>query len=118
LPTEFGFAAAAHPHDRDTFHVIPLDPGHGRAMPDGKACVWRTEDAGSSWQRSDNGLPQDNAFVGVLREGMANDTYDVPGYYFGTSTGQVFASNDDAASWTEIASYLPAISSVEVAILD
>ena len=27
LPTEFGFAAAAHPHDRDSFYVIPLDPG-------------------------------------------------------------------------------------------
>ena len=118
LPTEFGFAAAAHPHDRDTFHVIPLDPGHGRTMPDGKACVWRTEDAGSSWRRADQGLPQGGAFVGVLREGMANDTHDVPGYYFGTSTGHLFASNDDAASWTEIASYLPPISSVEVAVLD
>ena len=117
LPTEFGFAAAAHPHDRDTFHVIPLDPGHGRTMPDGKACVWRTEDAGSTWRRADNGLPQEDAYLGVLREGMANDTYDVPGYYFGSSTGQVFASNDDAASWSEIASYLPAISSVEVAML-
>ena len=118
LPTEFGFAAAVHPHDRDTFHVIPLDPGHGRTMPDGKAAVWRTTDAGSTWARADNGLPQEDAFLGVLREGMAGDTYDVPGYYFGTSTGQVFASNDDAASWREIASYLPAISSVEVAILD
>ena len=36
LPTEFGFAAAAHPHDRDTFYVVPLDPGHGRCMPDGR----------------------------------------------------------------------------------
>jgi photosystem II stability/assembly factor-like uncharacterized protein len=117
LPTEFGFAAAAHPHDRDTFHVIPLDPGHGRTMPDGKACVWRTEDAGSSWRRADSGLPQDGAWIGVLREGMANDTYDVPGYYFGTSTGQIFASADDAGSWSEIAAYLPAISSVEVAML-
>jgi photosystem II stability/assembly factor-like uncharacterized protein len=118
LPTEFGFAAAAHPHDRDTFHVIPLDPGHGRTMPDGKAAVWRTTDAGSSWTQLTKGLPQENAFVGVLREGMAGDTYDVPGYYFGTSTGQVFASADDGESWNEIASYLPAISSVEVAILD
>ena len=42
LPTEFGFAAGAHPHDRDTFYVIPLDPGHGRCMPDGSAAVWRT----------------------------------------------------------------------------
>ena len=58
LPTEFGFAAAAHPHDRDTFYVIPLDPGHGRVMPEGKAAVWRTRDAGSSWQRLDDGLPQ------------------------------------------------------------
>jgi hypothetical protein len=49
---------------------------------------------------------------------MAADTYDVPGYYFGTSTGQVFASADDGESWTEIASYLPAISSVDVAIVD
>ena len=37
LPTEFGFAAAVNPHDRDTFLVIPLDPGHGRTMPDGQA---------------------------------------------------------------------------------
>jgi photosystem II stability/assembly factor-like uncharacterized protein len=117
LPTEFGFAAAAHPHDRDSFYVIPLDPGHGRTMPDGKAAVWRTEDAGSSWRRLDRGLPQEAAFLGVLREGMAIDAYDVPGLYFGTSTGQVFASADEGESWNEIASYLPAISSVEVAIL-
>ena len=46
LPTEFGFAAGAHPHDRDTFYVIPLDPGHGRCMPDGSAAVWRTKRRG------------------------------------------------------------------------
>jgi hypothetical protein len=49
---------------------------------------------------------------------MSADTYDVPGYYFGTSTGQVFASADDGESWAEIASYLPPISSVAVAVLD
>jgi photosystem II stability/assembly factor-like uncharacterized protein len=118
LPTEFGFAAAVHPHDRDTFYVIPLDPGHARCMPDGKAAVWRTRDAGSSWQRLDRGLPQEDAHVGVLREGMAIDTYDQPGLYFGTSTGQLFASADEGDSWTEISSYLPGITSVEVAVVD
>jgi hypothetical protein len=117
LPTEFGFAAAAHPHDRDTFYVIPLDPGHGRIMPEGRAAVWRTRDAGSSWQRLDRGLPQRDAHLGVLREGLAVDSLDVPGFYFGTSTGQVFASADEGDSWNEIASYLPAISSVEVAVI-
>ena len=118
LPTEFGFAAATHPHDKETFYVIPLDPGHGRTMPDGQAAVWRTQDAGESWQAMRTGLPQQDAFVGVLREGMAIDTHESPGVYFGTSTGQVFASADAGESWSEIASYLPAISSVEVAILD
>jgi photosystem II stability/assembly factor-like uncharacterized protein len=117
LPTDFGFAAAAHPHDRDTFYVIPLDPGHGRIMPDGHAAVWRTRDAGSTWQRLDKGLPTQDAHLGVLREGMAIDSDDVPGLYFGTSTGQVFASADEGDSWNEIASYLPAISSVEVAVI-
>jgi photosystem II stability/assembly factor-like uncharacterized protein len=118
LPSDFGFAAAAHPHDRDSFYVIPLDPGHGRCMPEGHAAVWRTRDAGSTWQRLDRGLPQQDAHLGVLREGLAIDTFDAPGLYFGTSTGQVFASVDEGESWSEIASYLPAIASVEVAVLD
>jgi photosystem II stability/assembly factor-like uncharacterized protein len=117
LPSEFGFAAAAHPQDRDTFYVIPLDPGHGRTMPEGKAAVWRTRDAGGSWQRLDNGLPQNDAYLGVLRAAMTADEYDSPGLYFGTSTGQIFASTDDGDSWREIAGYLPPISSVEVAVI-
>lgn len=118
LPSDFGFAAATHPHDRDVFYVIPLDPGHGRIMPEGKAAVWRTQDAGSSWQRLTNGLPQEDAHLGVLREGMAIDAFDEPGLYFGTSTGQVFASTDAGDTWSEVASYLPSISSVEVAVVD
>jgi photosystem II stability/assembly factor-like uncharacterized protein len=118
LPTEFGFACAAHPHDRDTFYVIPLDPGHGRVMPEGHAAVWRTKDAGGTWQRLDAGLPDRDAHLGVLREGMTIDSYDTPGLYFGTSTGQVFASADEGEHWSELAGYLPAISSVEVAVLE
>ena len=118
LPTEFGFAAAAHPHDRETFYVVPLDGGHGRCMPEGRAAVWRTRDAGSTWQRLDRGLPQRDAHVGVLREGMTIDALDVPGVYVGTSTGQVFASADEGETWAEIASYLPPIWSVEVAVTD
>jgi photosystem II stability/assembly factor-like uncharacterized protein len=118
LPTEFGFAAAAHPHDRETFYVIPLDPGHGRTMPDGRAAVWRTRDAGAGWERLDRGLPQEGAHVGVLREGMAIDSHDEPGLYFGTSTGELFASADEGETWTEVARYLPPIRSVEAAVVE
>ncbi len=118
LPSDFGFPAAAHPHDRDTFYVIPVDPGHGRVMPEGRAAVWRTQDAGETWQRLDRGLPQRDAYLGVLREGLAIDGLDEPSLYFGTSTGQVFASADEGEGWTEIASYLPGIASVEVALVE
>ena len=118
LPSEFGFAAATHPHDKDTFFVIPLDPLHARTMPDGQAAVWRTQDAGSSWQKLTKGLPQEHAHLGVLRAAMSIDRQDTPGLYFGTSTGQVFASSDTGDSWVEIADHLPAIWSVEVATVD
>jgi len=118
LPGDFGFPAAVHPHDRDTFYVIPVDGGHGRTMHDGKATVWRTRDAGSSWQPMRKGLPQEDAHLGVLRQAMVIDTHDVPGLYFGTSTGQVFASADEGETWSEIVGYLPGISSVDVAMLD
>jgi photosystem II stability/assembly factor-like uncharacterized protein len=118
LPSEFGFAAAAHPHERDTFYVVPLDPLHARTMPEGKAAVWRTRDAGSNWEKLTNGLPQDGAHLGVLRAAMTTDREGEPGVYFGTSTGQLFASVDEGDSWTQLADYLPTIWSVEVATID
>ena len=118
LPSDFGFAAAVHPHDRDTFYVVPLDPGHGRVMPEGKATVWRTKDGGSSWEPLRRGLPQEGAHLGVLRQGMAVDSLDSAGLYVGTSTGQVFASVDEGDTWAQVADYLPGISSVEVAVVD
>src|SRR5918998_1282904 len=51
LPSEFGFPAAAHPHDRDGFYVIPVDAMQGRTAPEGQLAVWRTLDAGGTWQK-------------------------------------------------------------------
>jgi hypothetical protein len=84
-------------------------------MPEGEAAVWRTRNAGESWEKLTRGLPQDHAHLGVLRAAMAADRDDAPGLYFGTSTGQLFASIDEGDSWSEIASHLPPIWSVEVA---
>ena len=57
-----------------------------------------------------------HAHLGVLREGLAADHLDAPGIYFGTSTGQLFASTDDGESWRELAGYLPGIASVEAVV--
>ena len=34
--TNSGWRRAGHPHDRDVFYVIPLDPDHARTAPDGQ----------------------------------------------------------------------------------
>jgi hypothetical protein len=114
LPSEFGFGMVSHPRDAKTAWVIPLtSPEEGRFMPDGAAAVWRTQDGGDSWVRGDAGLPQQNAYMGVLREAMARDDLDPTGVYFGTSTGQLWASADAGATWSDVVTTLPPIWSVE-----
>lgn len=119
LPSQFGFPLAIHPHDPSTIYVIPhSEPDAGRHMIDGHAAVWSSRDRGDSWRRLDNGLPRDDAYLTVLREGMAMDTLDPAGVYFGTENGQVFGSADEGAQWQLIADFLPPVWSVEAAVVD
>lgn len=119
LPSDFGFPMAAHPRDPMTVWTIPLNGAdQGRYVPGGSTGVWRTHDGGDSWTRSGEGLPQKDAFIGVLREAMAVDGLDPVGVYFGTSTGQLYGSNDEGRSWQLVADNLPPIWSVDAAILD
>ncbi len=118
LPSEFGFVAAGHPRDAATMWTIPLSPPEaGRYMPGGAAAVWRTRDRGSSWERLSRGLPQEDAFMTVLREAMAVDRLDPVGVYFGTSGGELWASRDEGESWEVAASHLPEVWSVEALVV-
>lgn len=117
LPSDFGFPLGVHPRDPETLWVIPLQ-GEGRHMPAGQSAVWRSRDGGQSWEQLTAGLPQAHSYLGVLREGMAVDSLDQAGVYFGTNTGQLFASFDEGDTWGKIADYLPPILSVEVAVLE
>lgn len=117
LPSSFGFPSAAHPTDPDTLYLIPLNGDSvGRFMPEGSTAVYRTRDAGKSWQALRNGLPQEHAFFGVLRQAMATDPLDPAGIYFGTSSGSLYASNDEGENWHAVAHHLPAILSVETLV--
>jgi hypothetical protein len=116
LPSDFGYALALDPRDPDVAYVIPEESSHMRATVDGKLRVYRTRDAGGSWRALTRGLPQEHAYVSVLREAMDTDTLDPCGVYFGTTTGQLFASADNGDSWTLIAGFLPKILCVSVAV--
>jgi photosystem II stability/assembly factor-like uncharacterized protein len=119
LPSTFGFPIAVHPHDPSTIWTVPLNgDDRGRYMPDGRAAVWMSRDEGASWTPQTDGLPQQDAYLGVLREAMAVDRHDEAGVYIGTSTGQLFGSRDEGRRWRLLADFLPGISSVEVVQLD
>ena len=114
---DIGFPIELHPRDPDTAWVFPMDGSDvwPRTTPDGRPSVYRTRDAGQSWQRFDAGLPVEKAWLTVLRQAMTVDHADPVGVYFGTTTGQVWASADEGESWTRIAEHLPHVYSVELA---
>ena len=119
LPSSFGFASAVHPRDPDTLFLLPLNGDSiGRYVPDGRAAVWRTRDAGRSWQSLREGLPQENVYFGVLRQAMAGDALDPVGVYFGASSGELYASADEGETWRCLARHLPTITSIETLVVE
>ena len=116
VPSDFGFVMTIHPTDPDTIYIVPLD-GMMRTGPDGKLRVYRSRDAGGSWEAMTRGLPQDDAYETVLRDGMDVDSLAPAGVYFGTRSGKVFASADDGSSWRLVREGLPPVVCVKAAVL-
>jgi len=116
LPSDFGYVIGIDPADPDRCWVIPEESGHLRAVCEGRLRVYESTDGGCSWIARTQGLPQEQAWVTVLREAMATDGLRPCGVYFGTSTGHVFVSREGSA-WREIATHLPKVLSVEATVL-
>lgn len=116
LPSRFGFPFAIDTHDPDMVFIVPLTGQESRVIPDGKMTVWRSRDRGASWEPRSSGLPE-NAYLTILREGMAVDGCEPSGVYVGTKTGQLFLSRDGGDNWELMADFLPPIYSVSTAMV-
>jgi photosystem II stability/assembly factor-like uncharacterized protein len=116
LPSRFGFPIAVHPTDPRTIYIALEESDQYRLSVDGQFSVWRSRDAGDSWERMTKGLPEKSHLV-VLREDMATDSFEYAGIYVGTNTGQLFYSRDSGDSWDLLADFLPPIQSVEAAVV-
>jgi photosystem II stability/assembly factor-like uncharacterized protein len=113
LPSRFGFPVAADANDPRRAYVAPLEGDFSRIPPGGHFAVWATDNRGKEWTKLDSGLPEISYFT-VLRDGMVADQEDPCGVYFGTTTGQLFASRNQGNSWEKITDGLPPILSVSV----
>jgi photosystem II stability/assembly factor-like uncharacterized protein len=113
---DIGFPIELHPRDPDTAWVFPMDGTDvwPRTSPDGRPAAYVTRDAGDSWTRADGGLPS-TAWYTVKRQAMCVDARDPVGVYFGTTSGELWASRDEGATWASVGQHLPEIYSVEVA---
>jgi hypothetical protein len=116
---DIGFPLVLHPRDPETLWVFPMDGTSvwPRTSPGGKPAVYITQNAGKKWERLDDGLPKSDAWFTVLRQAMTGDTHEPVGIYFGTTTGEVWASRNAGRGWRCIARHLPHIYALEAAEL-
>lgn len=115
---DIGFPVVVHPLDPDKAWVFPMDGTRvwPRVSIGGEPAVYETRNAGRSWQRRDQGLPASQAWFTVLRQAMCCDGKPTPGVYFGTTSGEVWASTNSGQRWRCLAARLPQIYSVTAAV--
>jgi photosystem II stability/assembly factor-like uncharacterized protein len=117
--SDVGFPMVTHPRDADVAWVFPMD-GSGvwpRTSPDAKPAAYVTRSGGASWKRLDAGFPKRDAWWTVKRQAMTADAHAPVGLYFGTTSGEVWATRDEGKKWACIARHLPEIYAVEAAEL-
>jgi len=112
VAVHFGFPIAADDIDGRTAWVVPLRSDQERMSLDGGLFVARTTDGGATWQTFREGLPQEHAYDVIYRHAL-----DARGdrVCFGTTTGNLYISENRGESWSCLGSNLPPIHSVRFA---
>lgn len=111
-PANFGFAIAIDEQDAETAWVVPGLSDTHRVAVDCALCVCRTEDGGKTWTRLANGLPQTGCYDITYRHAL-----DITGdtLCFGSTTGNVYVSEDRGDNWVALSHSLPMVYSVRFA---
>lgn len=116
---DIGFPLVLHPRDPNSLWVFPMDGTAvwPRTSPGGKPSVYRSSDAGKTWIRQDQGLPKKDAWFTVKRQAMTIDHEKPAGIYFGTTSGEIWGSNNEGKSWNSMVRHLPHIYALEASVV-
>lgn len=113
LPSGFGFPLLIDPADPQSAFVVPIKDAGDRTLPDGAMRVYTTRDAGGTWSALHHGLPQENAYLMVLRQAFGGvGEAGAQELYVGATSGEVFGSADAGRSWMTVAPRLAPVTSV------
>jgi hypothetical protein len=110
-PSTFGFAVATHPHDPQTAWFAPAQKDEARYPVDGKFVVTKTSDGGESFRIIDRGLPNTISYDLVYRHGLDVDATGER-LVMGSTTGNLWISEDSGNSWDHVSGHLPPIYAV------
>jgi len=111
-PARFGFPIVMDEKDPDTAWVFPAVSDEKRVAVDGALCVCRTRDGGKTWQAFRQGLPQQNCYDYALRHAA---DIRAEALVFGTTSGNLFLSEDCGETWQSLGSNFPLFYSVRFA---
>lgn len=107
-PSTFGFPVVVHPDDPDTAWFIPAIKDEKRIPVAGAVVVTRTRDGGKSFETLRKGLPQQDAYDLVYRHALDIDAGGNR-LAFGSTTGNLWISEDQGDSWQCLSQHLPPI---------
>lgn len=102
----YGFDLVIDEKDIDKAWIIPAASDDQRMPAEGKLIVYRTTNAGKTWEALTEGLPQEGAFDVVLRAGFKKKDQHMA---FGTNNGNLYYSANLGQSWEAISNHLSGI---------
>lgn len=108
----FGFPVVVDANDGRTAWLVPGKSDMQRTTVDGSLFVAHTQDGGKTWTELREGLPQEHAYDVVYRHALANHGDLLA---FGSTTGNLYVSEDRGTTWQTIANNLPPVYSVRFA---
>ena len=111
-PSVFGFATVVHPVDPNKAWFVPGVKDECRVPFDGKFVVTRTCDGGETFEQLSQGLPQELSYDLIFRHAMDIDSSGDK-LLMGSTTGNLWLSEDQGDTWNCLSNYLPPIYSVK-----
>ncbi len=108
VTSDFGFAVVVHPEAPDRAWFAPAISDEVRMPVDDALIVTHTDDGGKHFRVFNDGLPGPDAYDLIYRHALDIDDTGTR-LAMGSTTGNLWVSDDAGASWTCLSGHLPPI---------